>query len=188
MANQLSGSSYSGSTVHINLFLSTMMKQEAHGPRVAHLSDIATANMQMICNIFPILSSQLMKRSSFNQFLLLKERYIRYDSQWTMIIWTNSQSHFNSRINVKLAKWFLKNHDFIHVNSTVAGKYNKHKQDGSHLGFSIRMIFSYCWSTSHLDTFNELWVNCPFGSGEKVQNRFLRWPQRPQFGISYRND
>ena len=23
----------------------------------------------------------------------------------------------------KLAKWFLKNHDFIHVNSTVAGKY-----------------------------------------------------------------
>ena len=23
----------------------------------------------------------------------------------------------------KLAKWFLKNQDFIHVNSTVAGKY-----------------------------------------------------------------
>ena len=37
-------------------------KQEAHGPRVAHLSDIATADMQMLCNIFPILSSQLMKR------------------------------------------------------------------------------------------------------------------------------
>ena len=37
---------------------------------------------------------------------------------------------------------FLKNHDFIHVNSTVAGKYNKHKQDGSHLGFPIRMILS----------------------------------------------
>ena len=32
-------------------------KQEAHGPRVAHLSDIATADMQMLCNIFPILSS-----------------------------------------------------------------------------------------------------------------------------------
>ena len=30
-----------------------------------------------------------------------------------------------------MAKWFLKNHDFIHVNSSVAGKYNKHKQDGS---------------------------------------------------------
>ena len=43
----------------------TTKKQEAHGPRVAHLSDIATADMQMLCNIFPVLSSQLMKRSSF---------------------------------------------------------------------------------------------------------------------------
>ena len=30
----------------------------------------------------------------------------------------------------------LKNHDFIHVNSTVAGKYNK--QDDGHLRFPIR--------------------------------------------------
>ena len=42
----------------------------------------------------------------------------------------------------KLAKWFLKNHDFIHVNSIVAGKYNKHKQDGGHLIFPIRKIFA----------------------------------------------
>ena len=41
-----------------------------------------------------------------------------------------------------MAKWFLKNHDFIYVNSSVAGKYNKHKQDGSHLGFLIRMILA----------------------------------------------
>ena len=41
-----------------------------------------------------------------------------------------------------MVKWFLKNHDFIHVNSSVAGKYNKHKQDGSHLGFPIRMILA----------------------------------------------
>ena len=47
-------------------------KQEAHGPRFAHLSDIATADMQMLCNIFPILSSQLMK-ISFEQFLVLKK-------------------------------------------------------------------------------------------------------------------
>ena len=46
------------------------MKQEAHGPRFAHLSDTATADMQMLCNIFPILSSQLMKISSFEQFLI----------------------------------------------------------------------------------------------------------------------
>ena len=48
-------------------------KQEAHGPRFAHLSDITTADMQMLCNIFPILSSQLMKISSFEQFLVLKK-------------------------------------------------------------------------------------------------------------------
>ena len=49
------------------------VRQEAHGPRFAHLSDIATADMQMLCNIFPILSSQLMKISSFEQFLVLKK-------------------------------------------------------------------------------------------------------------------
>ena len=37
--------------------------------------------------------------------------------------------------------WFLKNHDFIHVNSAVVGKYNKYKQDDGHLRFPIRTIF-----------------------------------------------
>ena len=41
-----------------------------------------------------------------------------------------------------MAKWFLKNHDFIHVNSSVARKYNKHKQDGRHLRFPIKMILA----------------------------------------------
>ena len=53
--------------------LEPFFKQEAHGPGVAHLRDIATADMQMLCNLFPILSSQLMKRSSFKQFLILKK-------------------------------------------------------------------------------------------------------------------
>ena len=36
-----------------------LKKQEAHGPRFAHLSDIATADMQMLCNIFsnPIIAT-----------------------------------------------------------------------------------------------------------------------------------
>ena len=42
----------------------------------------------------------------------------------------------------KLAKRFLKNHDFIHVNSTVAGKYYNHKQAGGFLRFPIRMILA----------------------------------------------
>ena len=53
----------------------TDLQQEAHGPRFAHLSDRATADMQMLCSIFPILSSQLIKMhvSSFEQFLVLKK-------------------------------------------------------------------------------------------------------------------
>ena len=39
-------------------------------------------------------------------------------------------------------KWFLKNHDFIHVNSTVAGKYYKYKPDDGHLRFPIRTILT----------------------------------------------
>ena len=38
----------------------------------------------------------------------------------------------------KLAKWFLKNHDFIHVNSTVAGKYYKYKPDDGHMAHTNR--------------------------------------------------
>ena len=42
----------------------------------------------------------------------------------------------------KLAKWFLKNHDFIHVNSIVARKYYKYKPDDGHLRFPIRTILT----------------------------------------------
>ena len=57
-----------------------------------------------------------------------------------------------------MAKWFLKNHDFIHVNSSVAGKYNKHKQDGSHLRFPIRMILA----TVYLQVTSILPINFQF--------------------------
>ena len=114
-------------------------KQEAHGPQFAHLSDIATADMQMLCNIFQILSSQLMKISSFEQFLVLKKNIWAW--QWM------EHDHLDKlkdqcEIWWKLAKQFLKNHDFIHVNSTVAGKYYKYKPDDGHLRFPIRTILN----------------------------------------------
>ena len=99
-------------------------KKKTRGPWFAHLSDIATADMQMLCNIFPILSSQLMKISSFEQFLVLKKNI------WS---WQSMEHDHLNKLSItfqqkdqceiwwKLAKWFLKNHDFIHVNSTVAG-------------------------------------------------------------------
>ena len=47
--------------------------QEAHRPGLAHLSEIATADMHLLCNIFSILSLQLMNGSLFKQFLVLKK-------------------------------------------------------------------------------------------------------------------
>ena len=38
-----------------------------------------------------------------------------------------------------LKVWFISE---IHVNSTVVGKYNKHKQDGGHLRFLIRTVLA----------------------------------------------
>ena len=87
-----------------------------------------------------------------------------------------------------MAKWFLKNHDFIHVNSSVAGKYNKHKQDGSHLGFPIGMILATVDPkvTSILPmNFESIALSV---QEKKFKTRFSRWPPWPQFGISYRND
>ena len=48
-------------------------KTRAPGSRLAHLSDIVTPGMHLLCNIFPILSLQLMKGWSFKQFLVLKK-------------------------------------------------------------------------------------------------------------------
>ena len=80
---------------------------------MGHLSEIATADMQMLC-IFPSLWLQLMK-GSFELFLVLKRRmwgffYCHYftiyghDSQWSVTVWTNTQFRFNSRIDMKLGE------------------------------------------------------------------------------------
>ena len=66
------------SCMHILILMSqatTESEQEANGPQLAHLSEIASADMQMLCIIFPILSLQLiMKESSFKQVLSLKKK------------------------------------------------------------------------------------------------------------------
>ena len=71
-----------------------------------------------------------------------------------------------------MANWFLKNHDFVHVNSTVAWKYNKHKQDGSHLRFPIRMILA----TVDLQVTSILSMNSESVQEKKFKTRFSRWP------------
>ena len=51
---------------------------KTRGPRLAHLSEIGTADMHLLCNIFSILSFELMKGSSFKQFLVLKKNVSFY--------------------------------------------------------------------------------------------------------------
>ena len=85
-----------------------------------------------------------MKISAFEQFLVLKNIWawqsIEHDHLNKLSI--TFQQKDQCEIWWKLAKWFLKNHDFIHVNSTVAGKYNKYKLDDGHLRFPIRTILT----------------------------------------------
>ena len=84
-------------------------KQKANGPQLVHLSEIATTDMLMLCNIFPVPSLQLMKGSSIEQFLVLKKNVYfiifftiyGHDSQLSMTIWTNSESHFKIWVNIK---------------------------------------------------------------------------------------
>ena len=83
------------------------------------------------------------------------------------------QQQDQSEIWRQLANRFLKNHDFIHVNSTVAGKYNKHKQDGSHLGFPITMILA----TVDLQVTSILSMNFESIQEKKFKTRFSRWPR-----------
>ena len=54
----------------------SVTEQEAHGLWLAHLSEIATADKHLLCNIFSILSLQLMKGSSFKQFLVLEKKNV----------------------------------------------------------------------------------------------------------------
>ena len=69
----------------------------------------------------------------------------------------------------------------------MAGKYNKHKQDGSHLGFPIRMILA----TVDLQVTSILPMNfesIALSFQEKKFKMDFQWPPWPQSGISYRKD
>ena len=77
--------------------------QEAQGPRLVHLSNIATVDMQMLCNIFanPIIATIEKTGSSFKQFLVLKMIMgMTVNGAWSFEQTLNHIS-VNSRINVK---------------------------------------------------------------------------------------
>ena len=162
----------------------TPKKQEAHGPRAAHLSDIAMADMQMLCNIFPILSSQLMKRSSFKQFFILKKKIYGMPVNWA---WSFEQNLNGSKlgftISTILAIFDLQATPMLPTKFRVnwpfsSGEEAKDYQDGCHgvhLGFPIGTILATFDLQVTLMLPSKFGVNWPFGSGEEAKNRFWRW-------------
>ena len=135
------------------------LKQEAHGPRVAHLSDIATADMQMLCNIFPILSSQLMKRSSFKQFFILKKKIYGMPVNWA---WSFEQtlngSQLGFTISTILAIFDLRVTPMLPTKFRVNWSFSSGEEAKNRFSRWLpwwpswiydRHDFSYFWSTSH---------------------------------------
>ena len=170
-------------------------KQEAHGPRVAHLSDIATADMQMLCNIFPILSSQLMKRSSFKQFLILKKNIYGMpdNGAWSFEQTLNGGqlwftigtilAIFDLRVTPRLPTKFRVNWPFV---SEEAKNRFSRRLPWRPSWISDRHDFCFFWSISHPDASYQVWSQLALG--EEAKNRFSRWlPWWPSW-ISDRHD
>ena len=148
--------------------------QEAHGPRVTHLSDIATADMQMLCNIFPILSSQLMKRSSFKQFFILKKKIYGMPVNWA---WSFEQTlnggHLGFTIGTILAIFYLQVTPMLPTKFRVNWPFSSGEEAKNRFSrwlpwwpswISDWHDFSYFCSTSHPNVSHEVWSQLAFRS------------------------
>ena len=146
--------------------------QEAHGPRVAHLSDIATADMQMLCNIFPILSSQLMKRSSFKQFFILKKKIYGMPVNWA---WSFEQTLNGSQLRFTngmiLAVFDLRVTPILPTKFRVNWPFSSGEEAKNRFSrwlpwrpswISDWHDFSYFWSTSNPNVSYEVWSQLAF--------------------------
>ena len=150
---------------------SQQWKQEAHGPRVAHLSDIATADMQMLCNIFPILSSQLMKRSSFKQFFILKKIYgMPVNWAWSFEQTLNG-SQLGFTIGTIIAIFDLRVTPMLPTKFRVNWPFSSGEEAKNRFSrwlpwrpswISDWHDFSYFWSTSHPNVSYKVWSQLAF--------------------------
>ena len=183
--------------IQLFLIFKVFYIQEAHGPRVAHLSDIATADMQMLCNIFPILSSQLMKRSSFKQFLILKKNIygMPVNGAWSFEQTLNG-GQLGFTIGTILVFLIYESPQSFLPSFELTGlsvQKKKRKIDfqdgyyGGNLGYPIGTILAIFHLQVTPMSPNKFGVNWPFGAGEEAKYRFSRsrpwWPS----GISDQN-
>ena len=168
---------------HSDAIIKRSSRQEAHGPRVAHLSDIATADMQMLCNIFPILSSQLLKRSSFKQFLILKKNIygMPVNRAWSFEQTLNGGHGFT--ICTILAIFDLRVIPMLPPNFRVNWSFSSGEEAKNRFSrwlpwwpswISDWHDFSYFWSTNHPNVSYQVWSQWPFGAGEEAKYRFSR--------------
>ena len=145
---------------HAGILQKMKLKQEAHGPRVAHLSDIATAD-------FPILLSQLMKRSSFKQFLILKKNIHGMPVNWA---WSFEQTLNDSQrglmIGEILAIFDLRVTPMLPIKFRVNWPFGSGEEAKNRFSrwlpwrpswISDWQDFSYFWSTSHPNVSYKIW-------------------------------
>ena len=133
--------------------------------------------MQMLCNIFPILSSQLMKRSSFKQFLILKKNIYGKPVNWA---WSFEQTLNGSQlgfpIGTILPQCFLPS--FESTGLSVQEKRKTDFQDGchgSHLEYLIgRILAIFDLQVTPMSPM-KFGANWPFGAGVEAKYRFSRW-------------
>ena len=93
-------------------------------------------------------------------------------SQWSIIIWTNSQSLFNSRINVKFGCKFISILPMNFESIALLVQEKKFKNRFSRWLPQQQFGISYRNNCTIFD----LQVSWPFSSEEEGKYRFSRWP------------
>ena len=146
-------------------------KNKTRGPRATHLSDTVTADMQMLCNIFPILSSQLMKRSSFKQFFILKKIYgMPVNWGWSFEQTLNG-SQLGITIGTILAIFDLRVTPMLPTKFRVNWPFSSGEEAKNRFSrwlpwrpswISDWHNFSYFWSTSHPNVSYDVWSQLAF--------------------------
>ena len=148
----------------------------------------------MLCNIFPILSSQLMKRSSFKQFFILKKKIYGMPVNWA---WSFEQTlnggQLGFTIGTILAIFDLRvTPSFESTGLSVQEKRRKMDfQDGchgGHLGYPTGTILAIFYLQVTPMSPTKFGVNWPFSAGEEAKYRFSRWRPWWPSGISVQND
>ena len=150
----------------------------------------------MLCNIFPILSSQLMKRSSFKQFFILKKIYgMAVNWAWSFEQTLNG-SQLGFTIGMILAIFDLRVTPMLPTKFRVNWPFSSGEEAKNRFSrwlpwqpswISDWQDFSYFWPTSHPNVSYKVWVNWPFGAGEEAKYRFSRWRPWWPSGISDQN-